>query len=77
MWKPGQIVTIPVHGENTKWRVMNIDLCIERTNTICPDSDSFAITVLMDIFRNVYPTVKENLSQSDMICPLEAYPKTK
>lgn len=77
MWKPGQIVTIPIHGENTKWRVMNIESCIKRVNEPCPDNSAFAIGVLMDIFRNVYPTVKENLSLSDMICPLEAYPKTK
>lgn len=77
MWKPGQIVTISIHGENTKWRVINIESCIKRENRLCSDSDAIAIAVLMDIFRNVYPTVKENLSQSDMICPLEAYPKTK
>ena len=32
MWKPGQIVTIPIHGENTKWRVISIDSCVKRTN---------------------------------------------
>lgn len=76
MWKPGQIVTIPIHGENTKWRVISIDSCVKRTNR--PYMRTFvAISVLMNIYKRLYPNVRKNLSQSDMICPLEAYLKTK